>query len=86
MIVQASLLWCYDMGEETDYRRLSNGTSGTSVYIPEWIAAYFVSQGAGMEKTPNELRLKVTNTTYRPTRAFSSSHIITIKPKQFIWW
>ena len=53
-------------------------------YMPEWIAAYFVSQGAGMEKTPNELTLKVTITKYRPTRAFSGSHIITNKPKQFV--
>lgn len=53
-------------------------------YMPEWIAAYFVSQGAGMEETPNEPTLKVTNTTHRPNRAFSSSHIITHTPKQFI--
>ena len=86
MIVQGPLLWCYDMSEETDCRRLCNGTSDTSVlaYMPEWIAAYFVSQGAGMEKTPNELTLKVTITKYRPTRAFSGSHIITNKPKQFV--
>jgi len=44
-------------------------------YMPEWIAAYFVSQSTGMEKTPNELTLKVIKTTYRRTHAFSSSHI-----------
>jgi len=32
--------------------------------MPEWIAAYLYHlQSAGMEKTPNELTLKVTNTT-----------------------
>jgi hypothetical protein len=70
MIVQAPLLLCYDMSEETDCRRseetvcrrLSNGTSDISDLHARVDRCIFVSQVAGMEKAPNELTLKVTNT------------------------